>query len=120
MDDKHRATRRLIGYIENRALYEAFTKIAGEVGVHEWTVRSIFKDYMNRKQEAYHPATPRFLGIDEAHLFHKYRCVLADVKERTIIDLLPNRNASTVAEYLRKHATEPDQDRLYGYVAALS
>jgi AraC-like DNA-binding protein len=51
MDDKRHATRRLIGYIENRALYEPFTKIAGEVGVHEWTVRSIFKDYVNRKQE---------------------------------------------------------------------
>jgi transposase len=65
MDDKHRATKRLISYIENRALYGPFTKIAGEVGMHEWTVRSIFKDFVNRKQKGYHPATPHFLGIDE-------------------------------------------------------
>jgi transposase len=101
MDEKRFATRRLIDYIENHALYATFTKIAGEVGVNEWTVRSIFKDYMIRKQKSYHPSTPRFLGIDEAHLFHHYRCVLANVEKRTIIDLLPNRNASTVAEYLR-------------------
>jgi transposase len=57
---------------------------------------------VNRQEQAYHPATPKILGIDEAHLLHQYRCVLADVGERTIIDLLPNRNASTVMDYLQR------------------
>lgn len=102
MDDRRHATKRLIDYIEKRMLRETFVKVADEVGMDEGTIRSIFNDYAARKQQAYHPVTPRFLGIDEAHLFRHYRCVLADVEKRTIIDLLENRNASTVSDYLRK------------------
>jgi len=109
MDDKRQATKRLIEYIEKRMLYDTFVKVAGEVGVNEGTIRSIFNDYAARKKQAYHPVTPRWLGIDEAHLFHHYRCVLADVEKRTIIDLLENRAAQTVSNYLRRM---PDRDRI--------
>ncbi len=103
MHDDHRATKRLIEYIEKRVLLrETFARIANDVGLSEWTIRSIFNEYSARRQKAYYPVTPRFLGIDEAHLFRHYRCVLTDVEKRTMIDLLVNRNASTVISYLRK------------------
>ena len=103
MHDNHRATRRLITYIEKRVmLKETFARIATDVGLNEWTIRSIFDEFAAREQKSYHPATPRFLGIDEAHLFRHYRCVITDVEKRTIIDLLENRSAVFVANYLRK------------------
>ena len=103
MHDNHRATRRLIAYIEKRVmLKETFARIAADVGLSEWTIRSIFDDFAAREQKSYHPDTPRFLGIDEAHLFRHYRCVITDVEKRTIIDLLENRSTISVANYLRK------------------
>lgn len=95
--------------ILKRMLRETFVKVADEVGVNEGTIRSIFNDYVDRKQKAYDPVTPRFLGIDEAHLFRHYRYMLADVEKRTIIDLLENRNASTVSDCLRKM---PNRDKI--------
>jgi transposase len=43
MHDDHRATKRLIEYIEKRVmLKETFARIAADVGLSEWTIRSIF------------------------------------------------------------------------------
>jgi transposase len=53
MDDRRHATKRLIDYIEKRMLRETFVKVADEVGVDERTIRSIFNDFMARKQRAY-------------------------------------------------------------------
>jgi transposase len=103
MHDGHRATRRLVEYIEKRVmLKETFARIAADVGLSEWTIRSIFDEFAALEQKRYHPDTPRFLGIDEAHLFRHYRCVITDVEKRTIIDLLENRSTISVANYLRK------------------
>lgn len=102
MHEKHRVTKRLMEYIERRVLSETFTRIANDVGLDESTIRAIFSEYAARRQRSCHPATPCFLGIDEAHLYHHYRCVLADVEKRTIIDLLENRSAAYVANYLSK------------------
>lgn len=44
--------------------------------------------------------TPRFLGIDEIHILKKPRCVVANIEENTIIELLVNRNKETVTRYL--------------------
>lgn len=103
MHEKHHATRRLITYIERRVMQKyTFAKIATDVGLSEWTIRSIFNEFTAREQKSYHPVTPRFLGIDEAHLFHNYRCVITDVERRTIIDLLEKRIYPVVVDYLRK------------------
>lgn len=116
MHDDHRATKRLIEYIEKRVLLrETFARIANDVGLSEWTIRSIFNEYAARRQKAYRPVTPSFLGIDEAHLFRHYRCALTDVEKRTIIDLLENRNTSTGKKLLAQNAKQrPNRNRLYG------
>jgi transposase len=100
MHEKHRVTKRLMEHIEKRVLRDAFTRIANDVGLDESTIRAIFSEYADCRQRSYHPTTPCFLGIDEAHLYHHYRCVLADVEKRTIIDLLENQRAAYVANYL--------------------
>jgi transposase len=103
MHDGHRATKRLIEYIEKRVmLKETFARIAADVGLSEWTIRSIFDEFTAREQKNYQPDTPQFLGIDEAHLFRHYRCVITDVEKRMIIDLLENRSTISVVNYLRK------------------
>src|SRR5690606_8693385 len=44
--------------------------------------------------------TPKWLGIDEVHLLRNYRCVITDVENKSVIDLLRNRNQDTVIHYL--------------------
>jgi DNA-binding NarL/FixJ family response regulator len=55
MHDDHRATRRLITYIEKRVMVkETFARIAADVGLSEWTIRSIFDEFAAREQKTYH------------------------------------------------------------------
>jgi len=51
MDEVHLMTRRLRAYIEQEALRRSFISIAGEVGVHEKTVRTIFREYFTRQNK---------------------------------------------------------------------
>lgn len=42
------------------------------------------------------------LGIDEVHLLNKPRCVLTDIEQHTILDLLRNRDKASVKNYLQR------------------
>jgi transposase len=100
VSEKRQMTERLVKWIGQQSLKRVFTSIAEETGVDEKTVRNIFRDYVTDLQSEVKLAIPRWLGIDEIHIIKKPRCVLANVEERTIVDILPNRNKSTVTAYL--------------------
>jgi transposase len=44
--------------------------------------------------------TPRWLGIDEVHILKRPRCVITNVEQRTIIDMLPDRSKVAVSQRL--------------------
>lgn len=102
MDEDHLMTRRLVAYIQEQSLNRTFVDVADLVGVDEKTVRLIFKDYVKGLEAAYSFVTPPTLGIDELHLIGKPRCILTNVEQRTIIDMLRDRNQDTVQKYLSK------------------
>jgi transposase len=100
MDERHATTKRLASYVQREALRRTFVSVADEVGLAESTVRRIFTEHTQALDEARPLVTPAWLGIDEIHLGGRPRCVLANVQQRTILDLLRDRNRSTVVAFL--------------------
>jgi transposase len=101
IDEKRNCTKRLLSYIEKQSLKRTFVSISEDVGLNEKTIRNIFRDYINRLEETLRFETPNWLGIDEIHII-KPRCVLTNIEERTLLDVLPNRNKETVVGYLSR------------------
>lgn len=100
INGKRNCTNRLIEYIEKQSLTDTFVSIANTVGVDEKTVRNIFSDYVERLSETVNFEIPKLMGIDEIHIIKKPRCVITNIEQNTIIDILPDRNKSTVIKYL--------------------
>lgn len=100
INDAHRATNRLVKYIEHRALIRTCTSVADDVGLTEATVRNILKAHIKELEKKYRFETPRILGIDEVHLNRKMRLVLTNIGEKTIVDMIDNRNKQTVINAL--------------------
>ena len=109
IDEKRNMTDRLVAYIREKALKQTFVQVAASVGVHEKTIRNIFGDWVAKLEEKRELVTPEWLGIDELHLVNGMRCVIADVKERRLVELLPKRDMRTVVPFLR---SLPDRNRV--------
>ncbi len=108
MDEKRFMTKRLVEYIETQSLKRTFVSIADDVGILESTVRSIFKDYIAVLEKEFKFKVPEWLGIDEIHILRNPRCVITNVKESTMIDILRDRDKKTVINYLNNLTCKQD------------
>jgi len=70
--------------------------------VDEKTIRNIFNEYVADLDAKYWPLTPNWIGIDELFLVRKPRCIFTNVQQRTIMDLLPNRDQASVLKWLMR------------------
>lgn len=100
-DEARAMTRRLVDWIGKQAVKRTFSSIAEEVGVVEGTIRLIFKGYVDELERTIRFETPKWMGIDEIHLIRP-RCVISNIQNNTIVDMLVNRNKDTVVKYLSK------------------
>ncbi len=98
VDEKRAMTRRLADWIGKQAIKRTFASIADEVGVVEGTVRSVFRDHVNELEKHIQFETPKWMGIDEIHLIRP-RGVITNIANNTIVELLQNRNKTTVERY---------------------
>lgn len=108
INKKRNCTNRLLSFIEKQSLKRTFASISEDVGLNEKTIRNIFRDYINHLEKTFCFETPNWLGIDEIHII-KPRCVFTNIEERTLLNILPNRNKDTVIGYLSRL---PDKGRI--------
>jgi transposase len=88
-----------VDWMGKQAIKRTFASLADEVGCTEYTVRAVFRDYINELEKMVHFDTPKWMGIDEIHLI-KPRGVITNIQNNTVVELLPNRNKETVIKYL--------------------
>lgn len=102
IDEGRSVTNRLINWIQETSLEMTFSSVAEEIGVDKKTVRNTFNDYVDELEAQTDFRTPKWLGIDEVHLLKNYRCVITDVENKSVIDILRKRNKDNVISYLSK------------------
>ena len=100
MHPVHDMTERLVQYIKTKGTETTFTALAIEIGVDVQTVRKIWRNHARKELDKLQPKTPEWLGIDELFLMRSYRGVITNVKERTLVDILPSRSKPEVVRYL--------------------
>lgn len=114
MHEHHRATVRLIRYIEHESMRRTFASVAADTGVDEKTIRSIFKRSAEELDKTVRFELPQWMGIDEIHIIKKPRCVITNVEHNTVVDMLPNREKQALTAYLKNLGTQKSSVR---YVA---
>lgn len=102
MDDRRFMTRRLVEWIGSRALRKTFADVANDVGVDEKTVRLIFAEHVKTLKDKHVFVTPKWLGMDELMLVRQLRCVLTNVEENAIYDLISARDRDAVVNRLMR------------------
>lgn len=102
VDEKREMTARLVKWVGAQSLRRTFASLAEDIGTDEKTVRNIFRDHVRHLEATVRFETPRWLGIDEIHILRRPRCIVCNIEQQTAINLLPNRNKSTVATYLQQ------------------
>lgn len=105
IDEHHAVTERLIQYVERETLSlssRTFVSLAHELGLAESSIRNLFDACVKKREQRRTLQTPRILGIDEVHLLGAPRCILTDIAEKKVIDLLENRRLETVMAWLKQ------------------
>jgi transposase len=91
-------------------LYRVGLEVGGETGkrlsgVFDITTSGDHLIRLIRSCPEQNPPTPKILGIDDWawRKRHTYGTILVDLERRCVVDLLPDRQPETIAEWLRKH-----------------
>lgn len=102
MSNEYKMTERLADFIKKQSILRPYAHVAKDVGVSDATVYGLFVDYKQETEKKVKFATPTIMGIDEIHLAKQPRCVITNIEERTIIEMLRDRNKPTVIKYLKE------------------
>lgn len=106
IDERRRATRRLVAYIEREAFRPTRTilSLQDETGVPESSIRNIFTDRAVHLEAQRVVEPPRWLAIDEVNIpkkvFKHACCVLFDPLKNIAIDILIDNKPETLARAL--------------------
>jgi transposase len=101
---QHRATDRLIEYVEKQIFENghSFISVSREVDIEDKVIRTIGQRYYQKMKNAPRADAPKCIGVDECHLPIGTPFVLVDNINKRVIDILDKRNKTEVRRCLMK------------------
>lgn len=112
VDPEFRLTTRAVKWIEQEVLKQTFAYVSAVVGIDEITVRRVFWRYAQNREKTLKPTAGRVLGIDELFLLNDHRCIITNLEDNTVIDLLKDRDRRRVQRYLKNLDGIKDVERV--------
>jgi len=112
IDSEFRLTTRAVKWIEKESMRQTFAYISNQIGIDEITVRRVFWRYAQNREKTLSPTAGRIIGIDELYLLSEFRCIVANLEDHTVIDLLKDRDRRRVQRYLKDLDGVKDVERV--------
>ena len=109
LDERRRATQRLVGAIRERCLGMTFRGLAEQTGLAVNTIKNIAQDLIEELEATVRYETPVIMGIDELNLAGGYRCIITNLATNSVFDMLEERTKAHMKPFFRDL---PDRDRV--------
>lgn len=109
LDERRRATKRLVDAIRERCLGTTFHDMADQTGLAVNSIKNIAMDMIADLDRTVHYETPVILGIDEVNLAGGMRCVLTNLATNNVFNMLPYRTQEHLKPFFK---TLPDRERV--------
>lgn len=100
IDDKRRASHRLVEYIQNNCLEKTFSELANNTGLSVNTVKSITLDYISELEKTVLFETPTILGIDEISILDAKRVAIVNLSMNCLFDILVKNSTPCLLSFL--------------------
>lgn len=101
LDERRRATLRLVDAIRQRCLSTTFHDLAAQTGLAVNTIKNIALDLIEDLENTVHYETPVIMGIDEVNLAGSYRCVITNLATNNVFDMLEFRTQEHLKPYFK-------------------
>ncbi|WP_295401823.1 ISL3 family transposase [uncultured Thiocystis sp.] len=101
LDEKRRATKRLVGAIRQRCLGMTFHALAEQTGLAVNTIKNIARDLIEELERTVHYETPVIMGIDEVSLAGDYRCVITNLATNNVFQMLEFRTQEHLKPFFK-------------------
>ena len=110
IDERRYMTNRATAKMANLSLKRSFDDIANEFGVTNNTVKGVFKQFIQEKNEQLRFQTPAFLGLDEIKIKKLGELtIITDLEHKTLYDMMQGRNQPSLTDYFYKM---PNRERV--------
>jgi len=109
LDERRRATKRLVDAVRQRCLGMTFHALAEQTGVAVNTIKNIAQDLIVDLERTVRYETPVIMGIDELMLAGDYRCVITNLATNNVFEMLEFRTQDYLKPFFQKL---PDKARV--------
>jgi transposase len=101
LDERRRATARLVEAIRGRCLGMTFHALAEQTGLAVNSIKNIAFDLIGELEDTVHYETPVIMGIDEVNLAGGYRCVITNLATNNIFEMLEHRTQDHLKPFFK-------------------
>lgn len=109
LDERRRATRRLVDAIRERCLGTTFRGLAEQTGLAVNSIKNIAQDLIEELEKTVRYETPVIMGIDELNLAGGYRCIITNLATNSVFNMLEERTKAHMKPFFRDL---PDREKV--------